>query len=227
MDNNRGDARMAGERMNRYNDTTSNGMSYDNVGPGSDNTADDRADLNRSMMRSDNSSYRSDSGYTGDRDYTSNRNDTSNRDYTSNGGNSAARTNTEVGPGSGNTADQARIASERAGGMMTAQDFVQHAASGGMFEVQSSKLALSNSQDQNTRQFAQRMIDDHSRINDKLKSIASEENIQVPSQMLPPDQSEYDKLQNLSGSDFDREYHTAQAKGHHDTIDLFDAHRII
>ncbi|WP_245497858.1 DUF4142 domain-containing protein, partial [Mesorhizobium sp. M7A.F.Ca.CA.001.08.2.1] len=47
----------------------------------------------------------------------------------------------------------------------TAQDFVTKAAIGGMFEVQSSKVAQSKLQDPKLKDFAQTMISDHGAAN--------------------------------------------------------------
>ncbi len=52
---------------------------------------------------------------------------------------------------------------------MSAQDFVNMAAVGGMFEVQSSQLALNKTQDNRVRDFAQHMIQDHTQASEKLR----------------------------------------------------------
>ena len=62
----------------------------------------------------------------------------------------------------------------------TAQDFVTKAAIGGMFEVQSSKVAQDKLQDQGLKDFAQKMISDHGAANAKLESIAGEQKLKVP-----------------------------------------------
>ena len=55
---------------------------------------------------------------------------------------------------------------------MTAQDFVNQAASGGLFEVQSSELALQRSQDAKVQEFANQMITDHTANNQELMATA-------------------------------------------------------
>jgi putative membrane protein len=54
----------------------------------------------------------------------------------------------------------------------TTQDFVTEAARSDMFEIQSSKLAL-NSADARTKEFAQKMIDDHTKTTDELKAAVA------------------------------------------------------
>jgi putative membrane protein len=60
--------------------------------------------------------------------------------------------------------------------------FVQNAAKGGMMEVAWGKAASSRAQDNDVKQFAARMVADHSKANNELKSIASKKGITVPSE---------------------------------------------
>lgn len=69
---------------------------------------------------------------------------------------------------------------------MTAQDFVNQAASGGLFEVQSSELALQKSQDANVQEFAKQMITDHTANNQELIATAQAEGLTVPTQISSP-----------------------------------------
>ena len=59
---------------------------------------------------------------------------------------------------------------------------------------------------QDGRSFAQRIVDDHSKANDQLATIAREKNIDVPPTVKGKQASELKRLSNLSGSAFDREY---------------------
>ena len=63
---------------------------------------------------------------------------------------------------------------------MSAQDFVNEAASGGMFEVQSSQLALERGQGDEVKAFAQMMITDHTANNEELKAAAEAAGVTVP-----------------------------------------------
>lgn len=100
------------------------------------------------------------------------------------------------------------------------QEFVKEAASGGLFEVQSSQLALKKSNDQAVKDFAQQMINDHEKANDQLKNIAKGENITVSDQLLPKHQQLLDRLNNAS-SDFDKQYDQIQKQAHEETVTLF------
>src|SRR5947207_611368 len=80
------------------------------------------------------------------------------------------------------------------------------AARGGVGEVQLGQLAAQKAQSDEVKQFGQRMVSDHSKANDKLKQVATQKNINLPTEMDSSSKREYDKLQKLSGAQFDREY---------------------
>src|SRR5476651_1310218 len=58
--------------------------------------------------------------------------------------------------------------------------FAVSAADGGMMEVQLGKLALTNGSSKKVKEFAQMMIDDHSKAGDELKTLAAGKNITLP-----------------------------------------------
>jgi putative membrane protein len=105
----------------------------------------------------------------------------------------------------------------------TTQDFVTEAAQSDMFEIQSSKMAL-NSADAPTKDFAQKMIDDHTKTTDELKAAVGkgEAHATLPTAMSSSQQSMLDTLKGLKGTDFDKQYHSDQVSGHKDAVSLFE-----
>jgi putative membrane protein len=69
------------------------------------------------------------------------------------------------------------------GSSLSANDktFMKKAAKGGMMEVAMGKLAEQNAQSDDVKSFGKRMVTDHSKANDELKSIASKKGVQLPS----------------------------------------------
>lgn len=63
---------------------------------------------------------------------------------------------------------------------LTAQQFVNDAAIGGMKEIRLSKMVLGASKDAEVRTFATRMVTDHSMANRKLEQIARQEGLNCP-----------------------------------------------
>ena len=80
----------------------------------------------------------------------------------------------------------------------TDHKFIEDAARGGVGEVQLGQLAAQKAQSDEVKQFGQRMVSDHSKANDKLKQVATQKNINLPTEMDSSSKREYDKLQKLS-----------------------------
>ena len=107
---------------------------------------------------------------------------------------------------------------------MTAQDFVNQAASGGLFEVQSSELALQKSQDANVQEFAKQMITDHTANNQELIATAQAEGLTVPTQIPSPQAELMQTIQGAEGDAFDTAYVQAQTTAHETAVTLYQTY---
>ncbi len=107
-------------------------------------------------------------------------------------------------------------------GSIEPRTFVEHAASGGMFEVESAKLALQKDLREPVRELAQRIQTDHQKANQELKQIAQEMNLKVPEQMNAEHQRMLSKLQGASGDSFERTFLELQQQAHREAIELFE-----
>jgi putative membrane protein len=107
--------------------------------------------------------------------------------------------------------------------MMKSPDarFAMKAAQGGMAEVQLGQLAAQQASNADVKAFGQHMVDDHSKANDQLKSVAQGENMTLPTTLDAKDQALMSKLQGLSGADFDKTYVKAMVKDHQEDIKEF------
>ena len=92
--------------------------------------------------------------------------------------------------------------------------FLKKAIEGSMAEIQTAKLALTKSSNDQVKQFAQKMIDDHGKLLDASKSIAAKNGVDVPSAPGKKEQANYAKLEALSGADFDKAYVKDMVKDH-------------
>lgn len=92
--------------------------------------------------------------------------------------------------------------------------FVQEAAEGGLAEVQLGQLAQQKAVHAEVQDFAKKMVDDHTKANEKLKSIAQENGVQLPDRLNRKHQKLLDELQKLTGGDFDREYMEHMVRDH-------------
>ena len=102
------------------------------------------------------------------------------------------------------------------------QAFVQEAAVGGLAEVEMGRLAVQKAKDDRVRQFGQKMIDDHSKANDQLKQAASQEGLNVPSAIDEKHKQTMNKLEKLSGAQFDSAYAKEMVKDHREDVKLFE-----
>jgi putative membrane protein len=110
---------------------------------------------------------------------------------------------------------------DKAAGADTA--FVMDAAKGGMMEVAKGKVAAQHASRDDVKQFAQRMVDDHTKAGDELKTIASGKNIILPpDQPAAKDQAVLDQMSKMNGGAFDQAYLADQVKDHEKTIALFE-----
>ncbi len=98
--------------------------------------------------------------------------------------------------------------------------FVQKAGEGGMAEVELSKIAEGKAKSADVKKFATQMVHDHTANNKELATIAAKENIQVPKSLDSDHAALRDKLNSLSGTDFDHAYIDAMRNDHQKMIDL-------
>lgn len=102
------------------------------------------------------------------------------------------------------------------------QDFVTQAAISDLFEIQSSKLAAERADDK-TKLFAKKMIEDHEKTSGELKAAVQSGKVkaELPTALDSAHQSKLDKLRDLTGADFTKQYHDDQVTAHKNAVDLF------
>lgn len=91
----------------------------------------------------------------------------------------------------------------------------------GMLEVEASKLALERAATPAVKQFAQTMVDEHTKANDELKAAAAAKNISLPSTLSDKSQKKLNDLREKSGKDFEDAYTDCMVKDHKDAVDKF------
>lgn len=99
--------------------------------------------------------------------------------------------------------------------------FAAKAAQGGRAEVEMGRMAAQRGSDPAVKAFGQRMVDDHSKANDELKSVAAKNNITLPGEMSAMQKTEMDKLSKLSGAAFDKAYLSLMVKDHEKDVKEF------
>jgi putative membrane protein len=99
--------------------------------------------------------------------------------------------------------------------------FVTKAMQGSMAEVQLGQLTLQKSNNQQVKEFAQKMIDDHTKLNEQMKPVAQQLGVTPPDQVSKNDRKTMAKLQSLSGSAYDQAYIKDMVKDHKQDLNEF------
>lgn len=108
----------------------------------------------------------------------------------------------------------------------SAEDFVKKAASANQFEIESSEIALEKSQNEEVKNFAQSVLEDHKNAGDQLESAveASDVDAEVSEELDSKHKKMIDELQAASGSQFDSKYVSMQKSAHKEAVNLFDSY---
>lgn len=102
-----------------------------------------------------------------------------------------------------------------------AKQFVHKAARSGTAEVKLGKMATEQAASTDVKQFGQQMVTDHPQANNKLKEIAQDKNIDVPTEMDEQHQQVAEELAKLQGANFDRAYIRQMVEDHEKAVKLF------
>jgi putative membrane protein len=105
----------------------------------------------------------------------------------------------------------------------TTRDFINNAVVANKFEIDSSQLALQKSQSNDVKDFAQRMIDDHTKAGQQIQDTLEQEKLSglAPQDLDKKHQKLEDKLSNDTGAKFDKDYLSAQVDAHKEAVSLF------
>lgn len=102
------------------------------------------------------------------------------------------------------------------------ENFVDEASAKGLAEIETAKLALEKGTAEDVKAFAQKMIDDHTRANQKLAEIAGQnEDLQLSDEATLMDKAKAMILKLRDGESFDQAYANNQVVAHEQTIELF------
>jgi len=101
------------------------------------------------------------------------------------------------------------------------ETFVRTAAQADMAEVALGRLAQSKAQAPAVRDFAQRMIDDHSKNEQQLRDVAKNKSVTWPDQVSAHQHQTESTLSGLQGAAFDRAFMNAMVADHTSAVSEF------
>ena len=109
------------------------------------------------------------------------------------------------------------------GGTPTDAGFYQNATGANVAEIELSQLALKQASSAKVKQFAQHMVDDHTKANEKLESLRNGDKDYSTTTAPPPDdQKDINALKLLNGQAFDSPYAKVMVAGHEKAVAIFE-----
>ena len=99
--------------------------------------------------------------------------------------------------------------------------FLAKAAQSDVNEIALSKLAEQKATNPAVKAFAKKMISEHTMLTNSMKPFAKEWGLNPPVGPDSDTKQEWDKLNKLSGHDFDKEYIDHMVSDHADALDAF------
>jgi putative membrane protein len=101
-------------------------------------------------------------------------------------------------------------------GQLSSKDykFACEAAKGGMMEVKAGELARTHGSDPAVKAFGERMVTDHNKASEELKTLAEKKGATLPAELDATDQRHFEHLQKLSGKEFDKAYAESMVEDH-------------
>jgi putative membrane protein len=103
------------------------------------------------------------------------------------------------------------------------KQFMVEAAQGGMAEVAFGKIATQKASSNVVKEYARRMVVEHTKANNELKALAKQKGVTLPTTIGKKNEELKQKLSKLSGAKFDQEYmKEAGLKSHTEQAQLFE-----
>lgn len=102
--------------------------------------------------------------------------------------------------------------------------FLKCAAEDNLFEVQMGRLVAERAKQENVKNFARKMAQEHEEANQKIKEHAQRNNMKAPEQINEWQKAKMDHLAKLQGDELERAYMFHQVGAHH--VALLEHHFI-
>jgi putative membrane protein len=92
--------------------------------------------------------------------------------------------------------------------------FLREAGYADLAEVELGQLAEQKASSPEVKQFAERMVNDHTKNDDQLKQVAKQEGVTLPDNLSPKDEETKERLEKFSGKEFDHAYMLDMVRNH-------------
>lgn len=90
-----------------------------------------------------------------------------------------------------------------------------------MMEVQAGEMAREKASAAAVKEYAERMVNEHGKANEELKTLANEKGVTLPSELGDQEREKLQRLNNQSGAEFDRAYLDLMEQDHQEALQRF------
>lgn len=104
----------------------------------------------------------------------------------------------------------------------TDRNFMRTAADANLAEIETAKMVAQKSTDPAVKDFANRMVTDHTQASQSLASVAEMSNVKLPTEPAANERNQKNELQTLSGAKLDDAYLRDELRGHKEAIAAFE-----
>lgn len=111
---------------------------------------------------------------------------------------------------------------ERAENTAAPEWFLKQALIGNMTEIRLGQLAQQKASSPQVKQFAQQMVDGHTKANEQVQKVAQQKGIQAPTSLDRANKRKEERLSKLSGAAFDKAYMDMIVQAHREDVDRFE-----
>ena len=102
------------------------------------------------------------------------------------------------------------------------EKFIMEAAQGGMLEVRLGEIASKRRPGPDVKDFGSMMASDHGKANEELRGVAAKVGVTIPAELDAKHKATVDKLDKMSGDEFDKAYVAEMVKAHEKDSTAFE-----
>jgi putative membrane protein len=100
--------------------------------------------------------------------------------------------------------------------------FINSAQEGNLAEIDSAKIVEQRATDPAVKDFASRMVTDHTQLSQDLKTLAESNGVTLPAEPTAAEKTQRDNLEKLSGAKLDDAYVNGQLADHKEAISAYE-----
>ena len=101
------------------------------------------------------------------------------------------------------------------------QDFTMKAAQAHLAEIDMARIAIQKSDNTDVRDYANMIQSDHTRALQDLAELMNDKNVVQPKKVAPDTQKDIDRMNALTGPEFDREFVNMMVGDHQKAVGMF------